>query len=128
MPSTPVTMAPHQDVATPAVLVEAGTAPAGQIPPHTPVVRGGVSAAAGAGEAKSTPASPAPVPTTPYDGVFAGGAAASETNTVSRRWIVSLWQQLPWRSTAQRGPQRYYPPRRDPYFERAAMARAMERL
>lgn len=127
MLSIPVTVAPHQDDATP-VLAVAGRAPAGHLPPHTPVVRGGVTAAAGAGEAQSTPASLAPVPSTSRGVVFAAGVAASQTSAVPRRWVVSLWQQLASRSTAQRRPHRYYPPRRNPYFERAAMARAMERL
>jgi hypothetical protein len=122
------TVAPHHDAAAP---IESSRPPAGHVLPHTPLVGGGVVAAPGAGEAqRPTTASPAPVPITEHQVMFATAAAGAAWQTAAARppWLIVLWQRLSLRSSAQRQPRRHYPPRRPSYIEQAAMAREMERL
>ncbi|HWS94488.1 MAG TPA: hypothetical protein VN306_18960 [Mycobacterium sp.] len=90
-----------------------------------------MAAATSAGEAQSAiPAPPAPVVITERQVMLATAAAGSSAQTaVTRRpWIIVLWQRVSLRFDTQPQPRGYYPHRRPPYIERAAMAREMERL
>lgn len=86
--------------------------------------------AAAPSEPAATSAALEPVIISESQVMFATAAAHIPTRTAGTRrsWIVALWQRLSVRSGAEREPRRVAPPRRPAYIERAAMARAMERL
>jgi hypothetical protein len=93
--------------------------------------RAGTAAASGAGETQSAAASsPAPVLITEQQVRFATAvtAAAPHTDALRRSWIVMLRQRLSLHAGTEREPRRYQPQLRPTYIERAALARAMERL
>lgn len=124
----PATVAPHRDAPTLAAPVWADRASACPVPSYPPVVGDKVTATPAAGGASNTnPASPAPVLTSAPEAMSAFGISdvASQATARRHRWIISLRHRLSQRSDA---PRRSYPPRRPAYLERAAMARAMERL
>lgn len=128
MLSTPNTVTADRHAAA---SVRSSRTPDTQVPPHAPVVGGGVGAEEGAGAAPGiTAASPAPVLISAGEVALATAAAGVQPRPAGRRhsWIVLLTQRLSLRTGSRREPHRHYPPLRPAYIEHAAMAREMERL
>lgn len=108
MLSTPKAVAPRR-------------APADHAASHTPVAAQADAA---------IPAPPSPVVITERQVMLATAAAgiAAQTAVTRRPWIVVVWQRLSLHSVDRRPPRRHYQSLRPSYIERAAMARAMDRL